>query len=271
MRSLVNVAAISMALGAWSSTAVADAPIGLCLNWLDGVSNGQTAESCTGPLQERYQSDISNVERLRLERKAEERGLDIFLVLGHEDEDAEQETISFGHVSLIRPPENPVAVDGPSLEDTLRYMSQISMASEQFPYVGGVRERVDYEYSVDDCWITYTKTQYCHGNLWQVETRTFDLREADLRITSRENGALQRADRQVYRHTTTRHADCTINIYAGESTYAPLPEPRVNEEFDSFYFGPMKNRRSDYAQQMQRSLFHLARICGAAEEQLLFD
>lgn len=113
MRSLVNVVAISIALGAWSSTAAADAPIGLCLNWLDGVPNGQTVESCTGLLQERYQSDISNVERLRLARKADERGLDIILVLGHDDEDAEQETVSFSHVSLIRPPENPVAVDGP--------------------------------------------------------------------------------------------------------------------------------------------------------------
>lgn len=267
MRSFANAAAFTIALTGWSSTAAADAPIGLCLNWLDGVPNGQTVESCTGPLQERYQSDISNVERMRMATKAEERGLDIFLVLDHEDGGEGEFPMTFGHVSLVSPIPNPVAVEGASLGQALEYLARLTTDHDSW-----YKAETAVSYEFHGCWLEQVKRYACGDEIEKEVRRGFDLAEVDVRRTNLYQGrvSLERPDGRIYSIRTTTYGTCNQERTAFTER---ADTPRVSEESQSFFLSgyPIVDDRDDYAYQVQQTLIHIGRICGAGEEQFLFD
>lgn len=252
------------------TSVLADAPLGLCLNWLEGVPNGQSLESCARPLQDHYQSDISETRRLRLQQLARAQGLDLFSNAG------EPETsVSFGHIRLVEAPENPAVVDGPSLIETLEYLSQLTLPERSgivaIPFGDDVTTRIDVSIELTQCWFEVHERTYCGSNLMVHERRGFDLREADVRVTELSRydlPQLLRADRRVYPQTSTRYGRCN-----GGEVFERLDAPtegQVNQAF-SIHMGLIRDRRDDYAVQIQRSLLHLARICGATEEEVLFE
>lgn len=269
MRSFANATALTISLLGWSSMAAADAPIGLCLNWLDGVPNGQTVESCTGPLQERYQSDISNVERMRLATKAEERGLDIFLVFDHEDGGEGEFPKIFGHVFLMSPIPNPVVVEGASLEQALEYLARLTTDNYSW-----YQNEIAVSYEFHGCWLEKVGRTTCSDALETEVRHGFDLAELDVRRTNLSQGrvSLERPDRRIYSIRTASFGTCNQE----RTEFTQRSEPRNSEQSQSFFLPDflIVDERNDYAYQVQQTFIHIARICGAGgagEEQFLFD
>lgn len=178
---------------------------------------------------------------------------------------AEEITVpqSFGHVTLIKAPIHIVPVDGPSLTQSLEYISQIT--TPQGHYESG-----DITFSLNGCWFEYSQKKMCGSETLFTRKQGFDLRELDLRVTELKSGdvLLARADKRVYNLRKSSFGYCYEN-----DNFKPHDEPQVEDRSDSFRITKLaiRDRRRDYSVQLLRTLHHIGRMCGAKEEALLFE
>ena len=182
----------------------------------------------------------------------------------------EEDPVVFGHVTLVSRPDPLVKVEGPSLEETLQHLARITVGQYS---ASGYNANMKLE--LDGCWLSFKEDQVCEGQQFSNASHSFDLSAAEVSmnvIGSYNNGSpiLVRPDRQMYFYNRTSYGSCNWKNGKFKKFNEPrsLKEPRI---FRINSYSHIKDHRADYAREVQSSLVHLARMCGASEEKLLFE
>lgn len=182
------------------------------------------------------------------------------------------ELVSYGHVSVAAWPETVYSVEGPNIQETLEYISQITVPSRTMYYIGGASAPVDISYNLNGCLLSYTERFMCGDDVFEMVQHGFDLTQTNLNRASLYQGRaqLQATNGNYFPKRRTTFGQCDGRRMTLSQTFDP---PQVREDYDLFLiFEPMiRDQRSDYSEQMQRALLQLSRICGAGQETLLFD